>query len=169
MNNILYLHGFGDFCPEKCAVTHALRTAAPKSKVLNPCYHPDRQVAATRISTTIIQCLTVIDQTHSGIVHLVGYSFGGLLAAILANQHPDRIANVLLLAPAIDNFSRNYEKQDPRLWRMPVDYINELRRYPARPAIVRPTTLVHGKLDHDRAGAAPWRSRQRQLDQHHPV
>jgi pimeloyl-ACP methyl ester carboxylesterase len=93
-------------------------------------------------------------------VHVVGYSYGGLLAAWLAEKRPDLIANVLLLAPAIDNYARNYEGRDPESWRMPRDYVEELRSYPARPKIVRPTTLVHGLLDDDRGGSAPWRIRE---------
>jgi pimeloyl-ACP methyl ester carboxylesterase len=95
----------------------------------------------------------------------VGYSFGGLLGAILAAQRPDIIGNVLLLAPAIDNYARNYEGRDPAGWRMPRGYVEELRGYPARPDIVRPTTLVHGLLDVDGAGSAPWRVRRWQDEQ----
>ena len=48
------------------------------------------------------------------ILYLHGFGDrGGLLAAILASQQPERIANVLLLAPAIDNFTRNYEGRSP--------------------------------------------------------
>lgn len=43
---------------------------------------------------------------------------------------------------------------------MPSEYVKELQLYPARPAIVRPTILVHGSLDHDWAGSAPWRIQQ---------
>ncbi len=89
----------------------------------------------------------------------MGYSFGGLLGAILAARRPDIIGNVLLLAPAIDNYARNYERRDPASWCMPRRYVEELRAYPARPDIVRPTTLVHGKLDIDHDGSAPWRVR----------
>ena len=103
------------------------------------------------------ECLGLMDQLQLAKIHLVGYSFGGLLAAILASQHPDRIVNVLLLAPAIDNFSRNYAGLASHEWPMPRAYVEELQAYTARPPIVCPTTLVHGLLDHDRAGSAPWR------------
>ena len=102
----------------------------------------------------------MLDRLQLANIHLVGYSFGGLLAAILASQYPDRIVNLLLLAPAIDNFIRNYAARAPHEWPMPREYVEELRSYPARPQIVRPTTLVHGMLDHDRAGSAPWRIQQ---------
>ncbi len=65
-----------------------------------------------------------------------------------------------MLAPAIDNYARNYEGRDPVSWRMPREYVEELQTYPARPNIVLPTTLVHGLLDVDREGSAPWRVQQ---------
>lgn len=157
MHDILYLHGFGDCQPDQGAVINTLRLAAPTSTIHVPCYHPGGQIVATRIGAAISQCLAVIEGTDSGIVHIVGYSFGGLIAAIIADQHPERVKNVLLLAPAIDNYSRNYEGRRPSQWPMPVDYVEELKRYPARPNVVRPTTLVHGMLDNDLGGSLPWR------------
>jgi pimeloyl-ACP methyl ester carboxylesterase len=91
-------------------------------------------------------------------VRLVGYSFGGLLAALLAERYFERIAKLLLFAPAIDNIARNYSG-DPAQWQMPRDYVEELRKYPARPAIVCPTTLVYGDLDDDSGGSTPNRYR----------
>ena len=88
-------------------------------------------------------------------IHLVGCSRGRL-----AEKRPDLIANVLLLAPAIDNFGAATEGRHPSSWHMPGDYVDELRSYPARPNIVRPTTLVHGWLDDDTRGSAPWRIRE---------
>jgi hypothetical protein len=40
---------------------------------------------------------------------------------------------------------------------MPSEYVEDLRSYPARPDVIRPTTLVHGMLDVDDGGSAPWR------------
>ena len=157
MHDVLYLHGFGETNPECCPIVHALRIALPGSQVLSPCYHPGGRIAATRVVEAIKNFTRIINLSTSGKVHVVGYSFGGLLAGILAESQPDIIANMLLLAPAIDNFSRNYEGHDPPRWQMPRDYVEELKSYPARPRIVRPTTLVHGWLDDDNGGSAPWR------------
>jgi len=138
-------------------MVHALRIALPETRVLSPCYHPGGRIAATRIGEAINNFITIINHSTSRKAHVVGYSFGGLLAGILAESRPDIIANVLLLAPAIDNFRRNYEGHDPSRWHMPREYVEELKSYPARPHIVRPTALVHGWLDDDRGGSAPWR------------
>jgi pimeloyl-ACP methyl ester carboxylesterase len=160
MHDILYLHGFGRTNPGGCPVADALRMAAPRIRLHAPCYHPGGRIGDTRIGDSLEDFTNIIARdSTSGKVHLVGYSFGGLLAAILAARRPDIIGNVLLLAPAIDNYARNYEGRDPGRWRMSRRYVEELQEYPARPDIVRPTTLVHGLLDVDREGSAPWRVR----------
>lgn len=133
----------------------------PGIRLHTPCYHPGGNIRSTRIGTSLDEFADIIvKKSTSGKAHLVGYSFGGLLGAILAARRPDIIGNVLLLAPAIDNWARNYEGRDPASWRMPPEYVEELRTYPARPNVVRPTTLVHGVLDRDDEGSAPWRVQQ---------
>jgi pimeloyl-ACP methyl ester carboxylesterase len=123
MHDILYLHGFGETNPECGPVAHALGIAAPTIRLHVPCYHPGGNVAATRIGDALKVFTTVVERSTSGKVHVVGYSFGGLLAAILAAMRPDIIANVLLLAPAIDNYARNYEGRDPASWHVPREYV----------------------------------------------
>jgi 8-oxo-dGTP pyrophosphatase MutT (NUDIX family) len=56
---------------------------------------------------------------------LIGSSFGGLMAVIFATRHPDRLARLILLAPAL-----NYG-----------DY------HPPRKPLTIPTTLIIGKDD----------------------
>jgi hypothetical protein len=48
---------------------------------------------------------------------------------------------------------------------MPESYVQELQSYPARPRVVRPTTVVHGRLDADEGGSAPWRIEEWGADQ----
>jgi hypothetical protein len=43
---------------------------------------------------------------------------------------------------------------------MPHSYVEELKRYPPRPRLKCPTTIVHGCLDDDSRGAAPCRIRE---------
>jgi pimeloyl-ACP methyl ester carboxylesterase len=160
MHDILYLHGFGTENPAACPVAKALHTAVAGIRLHTPCYHFGGHIETTRIGASLDAFADVVKASFSGKVHLVGYSFGGLLAALLAVRRPEMIGNVLLLAPAIDNYARNYEGRDPARWHMPREYVEELRTYPARPNIVRPTTLVHGRSDADREGSAPWRIQQ---------
>lgn len=158
MHDILYLHGFGTTNSEFCPVAEALRRAIPGLRLHVPCYHPGGHIKPTRIGASLEAFADlIVKHSTSGQVHLVGYSFGGLLGALLATRRPDLVRNVLLLAPAIDNYARNYEGRDPAGWRMPREYVEELETFPARPDIVRPTTLVHGSLDTDSGGSAPWR------------
>lgn len=161
MHDILYLHGFGTTNLEACPVANAMRTAVAGVRLHAPCYHPGGHIEATRIGASLDALAEIIvKDSTSGKVDVVGYSFGGLLAALLAARQPDILGKVLLLAPAIDNYARNYEGRDPASWRMPREYVEELQTYPARPDIVRPTTLVHVLSDVDRQGSAPWRVRQ---------
>jgi pimeloyl-ACP methyl ester carboxylesterase len=159
MDHFIYLHGWEEH-PFDSPVPVGLRAALPKTKIHYIGYHPGGVVAATRVTATLQQLRNLLDDpATSPRVRLMGYSFGGLLAALLAMQRPERIAKMLLLAPAIDNIARNYSAE-PAQWRMPAEYVEELRRYPARPKIVCPATLVYGDLENDREGSAPQRYRE---------
>lgn len=157
MCDIIYLHGFGVSDPSRCHVAIALESAAPSTRIHRPHYHPEGKILQTRLTRALGECQDIIERSNSSSIHLVGYSFGGLLAAILAERSINKIGHVLLLAPAIDNYDRNYAHRERRHWRMPVEYVEELKTFPSRPSIVRPTTLVHGMLDEDKGGSDPRR------------
>lgn len=157
MCEIIYLHGFGTKDPSRCHVGNALGQAAGSIPVLKPSYHPGGDVVRTNLARSLSEFQALIERSSSTRTHLVGYSFGGLLAAVLAERHFERVGHVLLLAPAIDNFDRNYANIQPSSWSMPSGYVRELRSLTARPRIVRPTTVVHGMLDNDDGGSQPWR------------
>jgi dienelactone hydrolase len=114
-------------------------------------------VQATRIASALELCQETVKSCGVERIDLIGFSFGGLLAAIFAERFPDRVGNMLLFAPAIDNFERNYQGRPESDWIMPAAFVEELCTYPARPSITRPTTLVHGSLDNDSGGCAWWR------------
>jgi pimeloyl-ACP methyl ester carboxylesterase len=155
MNDIMYLHGWGEN-PEVSPVIRSMRREMPTVRIHLPSYHPHGNPRATRIGAALAEINLVLDDSStSPRVGLAGYSFGGLLAALLSLQRPDKIAKMLLLAPAIDNVARNYAGEPP--WRMPLEYVEELKTYPARPQIACPTTIVHGRLDNDLGGSAPER------------
>ena len=157
MPDILYLHGFAQTSPQETAQLRALRAALPEFRTHAPVYHPNGDVRATRISSALESAISIIEKTAAQKMHLVGYSFGGWMCALLAEQRPDLVDRVLLLAPAIDNYERNYVLKPQAEWQMPSDFVDEVRRQPARPTVPRPTTLVHGALDTDNGGSAPWR------------
>jgi esterase/lipase len=156
MDDIIYLHGWGED-PLRSPVAKALQAALPNARIHLPSYHPRGARRETRVGLALRSLQAQIDDPATSLqIRVVGYSFGGLLAAIWGQKQPARIAKMLLLAPAIDNVERNYAG-DSATWRMPMDYVEELRAYPSRPSIRRPTTLVHGRLDNDQGGSAPER------------
>ncbi len=157
MSQVLFLHGFGQTAPESTPQLRALRAALPTASILAPTYHPGGSVAATRVSLALAAFYELLKTAPGGTTHLVGYSFGGLLCALLAEQHPELVNRVLLLAPAIDNYPRNYAGRDQADWHMPAEFVVDLSTHSERPCIKRSTTLVHGLLDNDQGGSAPWR------------
>jgi len=88
---------------------------------------------------------------------IVGCSFGGWIASILQERRPDLFGAAILLAPAIDNYQRNYEGIPTDQWTKPLQFVEEVHALPARPTIKVPTKLVHGMLDCDDGGSALWR------------
>jgi len=87
---------------------------------------------------------------------VIGFSVGGYVAALLQERHPHLVDRVVLLAPAIDNYERNFKGQ--RSWFMPEEYVAELRDVlGSRPKIKVPAVLIHGECETDDDGSAPWR------------
>lgn len=158
MSDLVYLHGFGSINPEDtCTIYAQLRDYFPGGKIHCPHYHPRGDVQATRIDPVLDQCRAIANASESATVKLVGYSFGGLLAALFMERMPEMVEKVILLAPAIDNVDRNYKHVLKENWQMPVGFVERLRKFPARPSVKRPTLLFHGSLDTDDGGSAPWR------------
>ena len=75
-------------------------------------------------------CSVVEEQTRPGGVLLVGSSYGGLVAALLAVQHPERFTGLVLCAPALTL------REAPNL---------EPGRLAAPPDL--PTVILHGVQD----------------------
>ncbi|CAJ1366693.1 unnamed protein product, partial [Effrenium voratum] len=117
-----------------------------------PTYHPGGDVAATR-PATFLQDLDLSEESFA----VVGFSFGGLLAATLQEMRPDKITKCVLIAPAIDNFERNFAAKRKEDWHLAEEYVAELQKLPARPSIKVPTMLIHGLSETDAEGTA-WTS-----------
>ncbi|CAJ1366694.1 unnamed protein product, partial [Effrenium voratum] len=120
-----------------------------------PTYHPGGDVAATR-PATFLQDLDLSEESFA----VVGFSFGGLLAATLQEMRPDKITKCVLIAPAIDNFERNFAAKRKEDWHLAEEYVAELQKLPARPSIKVPTMLIHGLSETDADGSAVWRVRE---------
>eukprot|EP00929_Paragymnodinium_shiwhaense_P122493 TRINITY_DN95297_c0_g1_i1.p1 TRINITY_DN95297_c0_g1~~TRINITY_DN95297_c0_g1_i1.p1 ORF type:complete len:299 (-),score=28.42 TRINITY_DN95297_c0_g1_i1:242-1138(-) len=165
-DDVVFLHGFGDVNPAQSAVAVALRSIVaqlrPSAQVFIPCYHPVGNVPQTNLIASLEEVARwIATESRSGRCHVVGYSVGGYLASTLASRYPERVSSLLLLAPAIDNFIRNFQSVPPASWYMPAEYVVALRDIlPARPAVDTtriPTTVVHGGRENDGGGSAPWR------------
>ncbi|MBS0396180.1 MAG: alpha/beta hydrolase, partial [Proteobacteria bacterium] len=56
--------------------------------------------AAYRADEYVDDAIAVLDATGTGSAVLVGFSFGGHLAALIAAHHPERVTSAMLIAPA---------------------------------------------------------------------
>lgn len=167
--DVLYLHGFGSADPTGCAVFRALSKAlnGKKARLHAPTYHPNGQVYDTRIETFLHHLEALAQELPTKRFTLVvGYSVGGLLGALFQERHPELVGRAVLLAPAVDNFARNFQQVPQECWYMPPAYVEELQKLPARPSIRVPTWLVHGAEDDDSGGSCPWRVQEWAASEH---
>eukprot|EP00933_Yihiella_yeosuensis_P001440 TRINITY_DN102353_c0_g1_i1.p1 TRINITY_DN102353_c0_g1~~TRINITY_DN102353_c0_g1_i1.p1 ORF type:complete len:217 (+),score=45.27 TRINITY_DN102353_c0_g1_i1:166-816(+) len=157
---VVYLHGFGTTDPKEDVIFQAWQSpiSEKRVKLLAPCYHPNGDIQATRIISFLSELRSLaLDGPGGCFAAIIGFSVGGLLAALFQDQHPELVKRVVLIGPAIDNFKRNFDGVPAEKWYMPASYVEELRALPARPSIRVPTLLLHGGKETDRGGAALWR------------
>mmetsp|Transcript_2504 Transcript_2504/g.4620 ORF Transcript_2504/g.4620 Transcript_2504/m.4620 type:complete len:250 (-) Transcript_2504:129-878(-) len=165
--DVLYLHGFGSpswgFSAVECPIFQALDRILRETGVRlhAPNYHPGGDVKKTQVHAFLDE----IEEQADGLAGkkfaaVVGCSFGGWLASILQDRRPDLFGRAILLAPAIDNYQRNYEGVARECWHMPTGFVEDVHSLPKRPTIRIPTKLLHGLMDNDAGGSAVWRIRE---------
>lgn len=167
--HLLYLHGWGSHNVKQSPVYLALQKSLGDAivQIHVPAYHPGGDTSQTRLLNFLEELGNIARSLPSGRFDAaVGHSFGALLVALLQEKQPELIGRAVLLAPAIDNFERNFAKVSRESWHMPSEYVEELRSLPARPAIRVPCVVVHGSFDTDAEGSDPWRVREWSNDQH---
>src|SRR5918997_1285374 len=96
---LVFLHGAGTFTGFSYA-----RGWTRTHRVIIP-YHPGFGESADDARIDVIgdyalHCLDLFDALSLGRLHLVGYSFGGWMAAETALLQPDRVARLALVAPS---------------------------------------------------------------------
>lgn len=167
MDHFIFLHGFGDqHNGAYCHVAEALRELLREEGIELQCetYHPGGDISATRYASFLVHLRERVKElTKTGKVHLVGYSVGGLLAASFATQYPSLVTSLLLLAPAIDNYERNWRTSACPFGQEFVRQLLMLPDHGNRPFIDTaqvPTIIVHGLREDDNGGSDPWRMRQ---------
>mmetsp|Transcript_52259 Transcript_52259/g.138017 ORF Transcript_52259/g.138017 Transcript_52259/m.138017 type:complete len:317 (+) Transcript_52259:107-1057(+) len=167
--HLLYLHGMGDegwgWTSEECYVYQEVRrlvdlmndksTGSPRVVLHALDYHPGGDIAQTKIEPFLD---TVVEEAErlGGFAAVIGCSFGGMLSSVLQERRPDLFSRLVLLAPAIDNFERNY-KHNAAAGPLPVAALEELEKLPPRPRLLVPTKIIHGALDNDEGGSEPRR------------
>jgi len=93
--------------------------------------------------STISQQLRLLERTVDHAV-LIGSSMGGYLAALFAVRHPDRVARLVLLAPAFGLARLLPAVTDEHV---PRDLIADCQQYEDFPDVRRPTLVFHGRRD----------------------
>lgn len=160
-SSVLYLHGWGAEYPHDCPIKHELERAFSSVNGVElhaPTYHPNGDTSATCIESFLAEVEELARSQPDGhFAAVVGCSFGGFLTSVLQERSPQLFGRAVLLAPAIDNFARNYEGVPEDKRRMPPAFVEQLLRLPARPSIRVPTVLLHGLDDNDQGGSEPWR------------
>ena len=151
--SVLYLHGFGNSRPEQDSIAAELGARVPELRVRS--YHPDGDWRQTRLPLFLDSLRA--EAREKPFTAIVGFSVGGFIAALFQERWPDLVERVILLAPAIDNYERNFAHVPREKWFMPSAYVSELAELPARPALKVPALLIHGRRDTDGMGSALWR------------
>ncbi len=157
-----YLHGFASGPGSTKARFFAARIAAAGGRLLVPDLAPDFT------DMTVTSMLAIVDGiVGDGPAVLLGSSLGGYLATLAAARAPERLAGLVLFAPAVGFAQRWEERVGDRVmaaWRkrgtMPVFHygrdreeplsialLDDARRYPEEPASTCPTLVFAGRHD----------------------
>lgn len=101
---VVFVHGaFLDLRfwePERQAMAQQYRFIAYTSRYHGTAAWPDTGKDYSA-ATHAADLAAFLGQLHAGPVHLVGHSYGGLLAAIVAVEHPELLRSVTLVDPSI--------------------------------------------------------------------
>lgn len=164
---LVYLHGFASSPRSEKAVFFRERFAQD-GHALNLL---DLNAPSFRALTLTRSVQKLESAVPAGTTALVlGSSFGGYAAALFASRHPDRMAALMLMAPAFNMATllrERYGAQAVRLWRKfgttPVEhpdyevpqkldatFLDDADRWAARSLQVQcPTLVFHGEQDED--------------------
>ena len=166
----LYVHGWG-VGPEgaKCRL---MRQHLPGETVHAFNWHVPSyaETTTTRALEELVTCMKAVGATWN----VVGSSQGGYLAALLAQQNPELVQRLLLLAPSFDSFAGwvglvqkqhpewvpgtqcepppplgPYNNTDDGSGGIGYAFVEDLRRYPPHPVVRCPAVVVHGLNDEE--------------------
>jgi len=156
---LIYLHGFAS--GPQSSKAQFFRQRWPQLEV------PDLTEGDFEHST-LSQQLRLLDRLVGGDqVTLIGSSMGGYLAALFAARHPDRVARLVLMAPAFGLARRwtgmlgeavmsDWQQQgwrpvhhygEEREARISYDLVADGMQYEEFPDVRQPTLIFHGRRD----------------------
>ncbi len=164
---IVYLHGFISSPGSTKARLFAERMASMGVSLAVPDLNEPRfkELTLTRVIRT---AASLLEAGEPG--PLMGSSMGGLAATLLASAHPEKIAALVLMAPAFNLAELLEQRLGPdgmerwrsegttafehpafeEMQRLEYGFMEDARRWLARPLNVRcPTLILHGRGDED--------------------
>ena len=192
---VLYLHGFAS-SPQSSKATYLAGRFAERGI---PVQIPDLNLpdfSTLTVSRMLDQANDALDRMSASPVVVVGSSLGGFVAVNLAAERPDRVASLILLAPALDIGSstvpstgkemRRIGDVEPEVWKragtvdvfhygygrtMPIHYelYADASRYDAMQADLRmPIVVFQGTRDGavDPATVEAWSRRRPNVELH---
>jgi pimeloyl-ACP methyl ester carboxylesterase len=163
---IAYLHGFASGPSSSKGQFFRARLAEAGRELLLPDLTGGDFPRMT--ITREVEVLTRIANTYaSRPLMLIGSSLGGYVASLYAARRPDRVARLVLLAPAFafgERFSASFAPAELRAWRqrgwievyhygekahrrLAIDILDDASRYEAIPDVRVPTLVFHGQHD----------------------
>ncbi|WSJ66840.1 alpha/beta hydrolase [Kitasatospora sp. NBC_01302] len=128
---VLLLHGWPEFADCWTPVLHALGSAGLRAVAVDqrgyaPGARPG-EVADYAVTELVADALAFADAQGAERFHLVAHDWGGLVAWVLAAEHPERLKSLTVLATphpnALAQAAAEDEEQDRRL-----DYVRVFRR-----------------------------------------
>lgn len=98
---VIYLHGFASSAQSSKATYFAAKLRERGIDLLTPDFN-EPEFSTLTVTRMINQVVALMNGHHGVPVTLIGSSLGGFVAVQTAVKHPDRIAHLILLAPALD-------------------------------------------------------------------
>ena len=107
-DTLVLVHGFGPYPrvqwqPVTCSLSDDMTMVVVDLLGFGQSYSPDNVIS---VSSQVSAIAAVMDSLGIARAHVMGHSYGGMVAALFASLHPDQVKSLVL----IDPLHRHYEK-----------------------------------------------------------